>query len=176
MRETLISCLLHPNQWPGPEPRHVPWPGIEPATFWLVGQCPAHWASQGWGMAYSHLMLLLTLVGLGLPFCHLFSIVPSMFYTSIHLFLPSFCSVTFFMFFNFNCSFGFLNFNYINPGWCGSVDWMLACKPKGHQFNSQSRHMPGLQARSPVRGTQEATTHWCFSPSLSPSLPLSKNK
>ena len=34
--------------------------------------------------------------------------------------------------------------------------------------------MPGLQARSPVQGMQEATTHWCFSPSLSPSLPLSK--
>ena len=31
----------------------------------------------------------------------------------------------------------------------------------------------GLQARSPVGGVQEATTHWCFFPSLSPSLPLS---
>ena len=27
-------------------------------------------------------------------------------------------------------------------------------------------HMPGLQARSPVGGAWEATTHWCFSPSL----------
>ena len=33
-------------------------------------------------------------------------------------------------------------------------------------------HMPELQARSPVGGTWEATTHWCFSPSLSPSLPF----
>ena len=47
-------------------------------------------------------------------------------------------------------------------------------EPKGHQFNSQSEHMPGLQARSLVGGTREATTHWCFSPSLSPSLPLSR--
>ena len=66
------------------------------------------------------------------------------------------------------------------PGWCGSVDWTPAWEPKGHQFNSQSGHMPRLQARSPVGGAQEATTHWCFSPSLSPSLPLSnkilKNK
>ena len=60
-----------------------------------------------------------------------------------------------------------------SSGWCGSVGWALACKPKGHWFDSQSGHMPGLQARSPVGGTQEATTHWCFSPSLSPFLPLS---
>ena len=32
-------------------------------------------------------------------------------------------------------------------------------------------HMPGLQVRSPVGGAQEATTH-CFSPCISPSLPL----
>ena len=62
------------------------------------------------------------------------------------------------------------------PGWCGSGDWALACEPKGRQFNSQSGHMPGLQARSPGGGVREATTHWCFFPSLSPSLPLSKNK
>ena len=60
-----------------------------------------------------------------------------------------------------------------SPGSCGSVDWALACKPKGCQLDSQSGHMPGLQARSPVGGVWEATTHWCFSPSLPPSLPLS---
>ena len=59
------------------------------------------------------------------------------------------------------------------PGWCGSVDWVPACEPKGCWFDSQSGHMPGLWARSPVGGTWEATMHWCFSPSLSPSLPLS---
>ena len=58
-------------------------------------------------------------------------------------------------------------------GWCSSMDWAWACEPKGHWFDSQSGHMPGLQARSPIGGMQEATTHWCFSPSLSPSLPLS---
>ena len=51
----------------------------------------------------------------------------------------------------------------------------VGCEPKGRQFNSQSGHMPGLLARSPVGGVQEATTHWCFSPSLSLSLPLFKN-
>ena len=34
-------------------------------------------------------------------------------------------------------------------------------------------HVPGLQARSPVEGVQEATTHWCFSPFPSPSFHLS---
>ena len=62
----------------------------------------------------------------------------------------------------------------VHPGWCGSVDWVPASLwTKGCQFNSQSGHMPGLQARTPVRGTWEATTHCCFSPSLSPSFPLS---
>ena len=60
----------------------------------------------------------------------------------------------------------------LSPGWCGSVDWMLACEPKGHQFDPQSGHMPGLWARSPVGGMWEATTYWCSSPSLSPSIPL----
>ena len=59
--------------------------------------------------------------------------------------------------------------------WCGSVDWALACEPTGHWFNSQSGHMPGLRARSSVGVALEATTHWCFSLSLSPSLPLSLN-
>ena len=54
--------------------------------------------------------------------------------------------------------------------------WALAYGPKGRWFNSQSGHMPWLWARFPVGGTWEATTHWCFCPSLSPSLPLSKNK
>ena len=59
------------------------------------------------------------------------------------------------------------------PGWCGSVDWVLVCEPKGCQFESQSGHMPVLRVRSPVGGAGEVTTHWCLSPSLSPSLSLS---
>ena len=38
----------------------------------------------------------------------------------------------------------------------------------------QSGQMPGLRTRSPVGGAWETTTHWCFSPFLSPLL--SKNK
>ena len=53
------------------------------------------------------------------------------------------------------------------------VDWAWACELKGRWFDYQTGHMPGLWARSPVGGMGEATTHWCFCPSLSPSLPLS---
>ena len=58
------------------------------------------------------------------------------------------------------------------PGWCSSVDWVPACEPKGCRFDSQSGHIPGVWARSQVGGAWEATTHWHFHPSLSPSLPL----
>ena len=47
-----------------------------------------------------------------------------------------------------------------------------ACKPRGRQFDSWSGHVPGLWA-SPPLGCEWEATHWCFSPSLSPSLPLS---
>ena len=60
--------------------------------------------------------------------------------------------------------------------WCGSVDWAWACKPKGRQFNSQSGHISGLQARSLERGAWEATTHWCFSPFLLSFPSLKKKK
>ena len=32
---------------------------------------------------------------------------------------------------------------YSCPGWCGSVDWVQACKPKGHRYDSQSGHARG---------------------------------
>ena len=66
--------------------------------------------------------------------------------------------------------------NQLCPGWCGSVDWVPAWEPKGCQFNSQSGHMPCMQARSLVEGAQEATTHWCFSLSLPPFPSLKINK
>ena len=58
------------------------------------------------------------------------------------------------------------------PGWCGSVDWVPACKPKGCRFNSQSGHMPGLQARSAV-GQHVRGKHTLMFLSLSLSLPHS---
>ena len=43
---------------------------------------------------------------------------------------------------------------------------------KGSPFRFPVRAHPSCRPRSPVRGTQEATTLWCFSPSLSPFLSL----
>ena len=53
----------------------------------------------------------------------------------------------------------------MSPGWCSSVDWVPAYKPRGHWFNSQTVHTPQLQASSPVGGVGEAT-HQCFSRTL----------
>ena len=63
-------------------------------------------------------------------------------------------------------------------GLAGVAQW-IECQPANQKVTCSIPclgHMPGLWARSPVEGAGEATTHSCFSPSLSPSLPLSKNK
>ena len=42
-REISIGCLSHaPNWGPSLQPRHAPWPGMEPATFQFTGRCPNH--------------------------------------------------------------------------------------------------------------------------------------
>ena len=37
------------RDWKNPQPRHVPWPGIEPVTFWFTGWRSSHssYTSQG---------------------------------------------------------------------------------------------------------------------------------
>ena len=48
-RERNISVWLplvrHPHWGPGPQPRHVPWLGIKPATPWFTGRHSIHWAA-----------------------------------------------------------------------------------------------------------------------------------
>ena len=46
-RETLMcGCHLSaPYWWPGLQPRHVPWLGIEPVTLWFAGRHSIHWAT-----------------------------------------------------------------------------------------------------------------------------------
>ena len=40
------GCLWHAPYWgPGPQPRHVPWLGIEPVTLWFASWCSVHWAT-----------------------------------------------------------------------------------------------------------------------------------
>ena len=40
--------------------------------------------------------------------------------------------------------------NCVGPGQCGLVGWSISHKLKGHMFDSQSGHMPGLQVQSLV--------------------------
>ena len=63
----------------------------------------------------------------------------------------------------------------IFPGWCGSVDWVLACEQKGHWFDSWLGHMPGLWARFPD-GSVVSRTSMFLSLSFSLFSPLFKNK
>ena len=42
----MCGCLSHASYWgPGPQHRHVPWPGIEPATLRSKGRHSIHWAT-----------------------------------------------------------------------------------------------------------------------------------
>ena len=47
-RETsMCDCLSCAPYWgPGPQPRHVPWLGIEPVTLGFSGWCSVHWATR----------------------------------------------------------------------------------------------------------------------------------
>ena len=59
-----------------------------------------------------------------------------------------------------------------SPDWCGSVHWASLCKPKGHQFDSRSGHMPGSQVRFPVRACIEGNqSMFLLYISVSHSLP-----
>ena len=40
-----VASHMHPTQGPNPQPRHVPRPGIKPAAFHSVGQCPTNRAT-----------------------------------------------------------------------------------------------------------------------------------
>ena len=49
-RERIIYVWLplvcaDPHWGPGPQPRHVPWLGIELETLWFTGLCSIHWAT-----------------------------------------------------------------------------------------------------------------------------------
>ena len=45
-RETSMCGCLSCAPWGlGPQPRHVPWLGIEPATLWFTGRHSTHWAT-----------------------------------------------------------------------------------------------------------------------------------
>ena len=63
------------------------------------------------------------------------------------------------------------------PGWCGSVDWVPACEPKGHQFDSQSRAHAWVACQVPGWGHMRGKhTLMFFSISFSLPSPFFKNK
>ena len=64
------------------------------------------------------------------------------------------------MFFIFILRVYLLKLGMVSPGWCGSLDWASSSKLRSCRFESRSRHMPGLQARSLFAGVQEATNEW----------------
>ena len=42
----MCDCHSHAPYWgPGPQPRHVPWLGIKPVTFWFAGRHSIHRAT-----------------------------------------------------------------------------------------------------------------------------------
>ena len=47
LKSSYVVWTHTPNQGPGPQPRHVPWPGIEPATFQFAVWRLTHWATPG---------------------------------------------------------------------------------------------------------------------------------
>ena len=69
--------------------------------------------------------------------------------------------------------------NFSSSGWCGSGIWAPACELKGHHSIPGQSTCLGCGPGSPLGACQGqpvhvSLTHQCFSPSLSPSLPLSK--
>ena len=59
-------------------------------------------------------------------------------------------------------------------GWGGSVDWTLACEPKGRPFDSWVAGQVPSWEHGRGKSMDVALTHWCFPPSCSLPSPLSK--
>ena len=60
-RNSMCGCLLHTPYWGhGPQPRHVPRLGTEPATFWFAGPCSIHWATAARARLFHKLYLIQT--------------------------------------------------------------------------------------------------------------------
>ena len=68
-------------------------------------------------------------------------------------------------------------FKTLKP-WPAWLSWVAFCKAKGHWLDSRSGHVPGLLATSWLGVSERqlidvSLIYQCFSPFLSPSLPLS---
>ena len=147
-------CKRNIDWGPGPQPRHVLWPGIEPATF-QFSVWPQPTESHQPGLSF---YILNTPY---ITFCIKFNCNKFVLFLAYarHLTLLS-----------YSCTLKKCN---MHPGWCGSVDRAPVYEPKDRWLDSLSGHMPGLQAR-PWLGVCERQPievfllYLCFSPS--PSL------
>ena len=61
LRERHQSVASHtcPDRGLNPQPRYMPWPGIEPTTFQFMGWCTnqlsrPHWPGHGWLFLYNY--------------------------------------------------------------------------------------------------------------------------
>ena len=64
----------------------------------------------------------------------------------------------------------------LSPDWCGSGGWTLSHKLKGHWFNFQSGHIPGLWGQVPIWRHARGNLLIFLYLSFSLLSPLSKNK
>ena len=55
-KHCLVASCMHPDWEPNPQPRHVPWLGIKPATLHFVGWHPTNWVTP----AEQHYFLLIS--------------------------------------------------------------------------------------------------------------------
>ena len=55
-----LSCASYLGS--GPQPRHVPWLGIEPATLWFTGLHSIHSATPTRALVHSHMYGFFTLI------------------------------------------------------------------------------------------------------------------
>ena len=60
---SVASCMC-PDWGLNLQPRHVPWPGIEPVTLWFAGWHPANWATLARARASHICICLLPLTGM----------------------------------------------------------------------------------------------------------------
>ena len=149
-----------------------------------LGMCPGQeWNSQPSGLRDNTPTSWATLARALLYFLKLFdSLVIIWLKTQTHrtavqkYFLPLYLHSILFLYLKFPPAFTFL-LKIKRQALAGVAQWIeRGLRSKGSRVDWQSGHMPRFRARSPVRGVQEVTTHWCFSPSFSFPSPLSKCK
>ena len=152
----MCGCLSHGPHWgPGPQPRHLPWLGIKPETLWFTARTQSTELCQPGSEQFLNSSVLMAF-NISVVFCSTHSTLAKCFPLRTVLILRNEQK---------KCIF--------HP----RLVWLsrLSASPwtKGPLVQFPVRAHAWVVGQVPSRGPlREATTHWCFSPSLSPSLPL----